>query len=49
MTLSPKQQQQICIAVDRMHTDSDMRIHLSSVKPDVKEIYQNMKQWHFSY
>ena len=45
-TLSTKQQQQICIAVDRVNTDSDTRIYLSSVKPDIKEICQNMKQCH---
>lgn len=38
-----------CIAIARKNAESDMRIHLSSFKPDISEICQNIKQCYFSY
>lgn len=37
----------ICMAVAGKNADSAMRIHLSSIKPDIKEICENIKQCHY--
>ena len=35
--------------VNRLNVEADVRIHLSPVKPDIKEICKNVNQCHCSY
>src|SRR5258705_7203126 len=34
---------------NRLNAEADMRIQLSSIKPDIKEICKNVTQYHYSH